>query len=227
MRLTEQDLLQRVKSFYQSESTIDRFQIYKVTVPRDYPFPNIDNKVEMNEKGYRHMAAGILGVYWDGYYKDLATITAVNCELYIHPGSNRYVMSRINPNFPPVTALLIDRWGTPYEWIKKTFPDAELYTESFIGFMNFSHYEEPGQGLIKGHGLKPHRTVNKSAFDLATTETDTILDYNKQGLRVLYNGEEKIILGNKNDYKTVDIKSIYQYGEELLKHFTDFEGPFR
>jgi hypothetical protein len=209
------------------ESTIDRFQIYRVTVPRDYPFPNIDNKIDMNESGYRNLAGVFLGVYWEGYYEDPVTITAVNCELYIHPGSSRYVMSRINPNFPPVTALLIDRWGTPYQWIKDTFPDAELYTESFIGFMNFMHYEEPGQGLLKGHGLKPHRTVNKTAFDLATTKADAILKYNKQGLRVLYNGEQKIILGNENDYKTVDIKSIYQYGEELLKHFTDYEGTFR
>jgi len=181
----------------------------------------------MNTKGYRHMAAGILGVYWDGYYKDMATITAVNCETFLHPGSNRYVMSRINPNFPPVTALLIDRWGTPYDWVKSHFNNVEEYTESFVGYMNYSHYVEPGQGLLRGHGLKPHRTVNKSAFDLATTQTDTILDYNSQGLEILYKGNRKILLGNNEDYITVEIDSIYDYAKVLLNHFTDYDGEFR
>ena len=216
-----------VKQFYTPESSIDRFQIYKVTVPRDYPFPNIDKRVEMNERGYRNFAGATLGVYWDGYYKDWATITAVNCELFLHPGTNRYVMSRINSNFPEVTALLIDRWGTPYEWIKENFPDAELYENSFVGFMNFNHYDEPGQGVIKGHGLKPHRTVNKSAFDVAVMATENLFKYNPIGLRVMYKGEQKIILGNQQQYKTVDINSIYDYSKELLKHFTDYEGPFR
>ena len=213
---------------YSPESTIDRYSVYKVTVPRDYPFPNMDDKVNLKERGYLNITNGLLGVYWDGYYRDFSTITAVNCQLYLHPGSSRYVMSRINPNFPPITALLIDRWGTPYSWIKENFPGAELYTESFVGYFDYRDYIEPGMGLVKGHGLKPERTVNKDAWDKAArSQLDTMLQYNPQGLRVLYNGEEKIILGNKNDYKTVDIKSIYQYGEELLKHFTDFEGPFR
>jgi len=206
------------------ESTIDRFQVYKVTVPRHYPFPNIDKRVEMNDRGYRNFAGATLGVYWDGYYKDYATIIAANCEVFLHPGTNRYVMSRINPNFPEVTALLINRWGTSFDWIKSQFPDAELYTDSFAAFMSFRHEDEPGAGMLLGHGLKSHRTVNKSAFDVAVMATENLFDYNPVGLRVVYKGEQKIILGNQREYKTVDINSIYDYSGVLLKHFTDFEG---
>lgn len=205
------------------ENTIDRYEIYEVTIPRNFHFPHIDDKVNITEKGYYLLAKHSIGLYWEGEFTDYATITAVNRQYYLHPGSNRYLVARTVKEFNEVKALVINRWGTTYEMIKQDFPDAKLYRESFVGYMNFRDALEPGEGALLGHGLKPYRTVNKNAFDQAAKSSPTLLQYNPKGLEVIYNGERKVILGNQEDFITVNISTIYEYIQYVLVHFTDFE----
>ena len=201
---------------------IDRIEIYEATVPRYFPFPHIEDRINATERAYEITARVSCGLYWEGEYDDYCTIIAAENKFHIHPGLNRYMVSRVVSSMPEAKALIINRWNTSFETIKKNFPDAKLYRESFSAFLNFRDVYEPGEGTLLGHGIKPYKDSNKDAF-FSAVQDDLLFNRVDQGLEVLYNGERKIILGNTLRYKTVEIEDIYDYVRQVLIHFTDFE----
>lgn len=207
----------------------DRYLIYQVTIPRNYYNQEVEDKVKWwDETHFRVAATVILNIKADGYYKNPITITAVNNEYSIHPGSHRYALNRIDPTMPELYGLVIDRYGTTKSMIEDTFQcEAKLYEEDFVGFFQYKNKVVNSHRTV-GHGLKPFQTENKTTMDphydfknLRNVSNDFLLGstekvrFTHEGKRILDFG-----LGEKITIEK-EVKNLSEFGEVILEYFAD------
>tara|TARA_B110000902_G_scaffold62467_1_gene73908 strand:- start:18777 stop:19364 length:588 start_codon:yes stop_codon:yes gene_type:complete len=190
----------------QTLTNISQFEIYEATIG-DHVFDHVDNQLKVS---YPHvlenMARLIVALYYEEQITDAVTIMAANNEFYLHPGTNRYLVSKVLGT--ECRALIINRWNTSYYEVKSAFPDAVPYEKDFPSFVSYVN-------KFKSHRLKPHRTSSKNIFELTVTNMDP---FRNKGLIV--NGR---VFGNPDNAVSVTCTTAISFAEHILRRFTDYE----
>lgn len=189
----------------QTLTNISQFEIYEATVG-DHVFEHVDQKLH---SPYPHvlenMSRLIIALYYEDKIRDAVTIMAANNEYYLHPGTNRYLISKVLGLDCP--ALIINRWNTSYDEVKSHFPDAVPYEKDFPSFVSYVN-------KFKSHRIKPHRTASKNVFEATVTKMHPFSD---KGLIV--NGR---LFGNPNNAISVTCNTAIEFAEQILRRFTDY-----
>lgn len=207
----------------------DRYLIYQVIIPRDYYNQEIENKIKWFDEEYLHISATVfLNLKADGYYKNPITITAVNNEYSIHPGSHRYALNRIDPTMPELYGLVIDRYGTTKNMIEDTFQcEAKLYEEDFVGFFQYKNKVVNSHKTV-GHGIKTFQATNKTPGDpdydpknIYNISKDLMLGSTEK-IRFIHEGKRILDFGlGKKITVEREVKDFSEFGKVILEHFAD------
>lgn len=201
-----------------TRKALDYYEIYKVTVPRDWHCPLMEDKVKWAPADtFHNVGRAVIGVHNDGYYAEPMIVTAVNNEYCVHPGSSRYLLNRVDPSMPPLTALIVNRYGTTQAQIEEQFYDVSLYDEDFVSFFKFKN--NPNKGTV-GHTFKPGRQVNKSEFDITVMDTNQdYLSYSQTKISFFYNQRHLVDFGPWNIEPTTqcNVKNMSDFATKVLE----------
>lgn len=189
---------------------LDQFEIYKATIG-DFVFEDVEDKLH---SPYPHVLYNIAKIctalYFEERIEDPVTVWTVNNQYCLHPGTNRYLFSKVF-NLP-LEAYIINRWGTTADQIKNNFPDSQPFTGDIEAFIGYVH-------KFRVHRIKPGRSVKKHEFSQAAVATNF---FNDKGLAIYCQGELKVKLGARN-FRDVEVDSMVEYVKQVLRRYTDYD----
>jgi hypothetical protein len=171
----------------------DFYQIYEATVPDNFTEKYIEDRI--NQLSYLHRIAKTLIRIYESrpIYDDSIQITALNGEYMVHPGVHRMIVGRLIEQ--PIKAFIVNRYGTSYEEILKTFPDAKPYNENMNAL--FVRKETPDD---HGHFFYLNKNKEKSLFDN---------DCQRWALEDAY-------------WMNTGADTIWEFAEKILLYYTDY-----
>ena len=137
---------------------LDYYQIYYATVPESFTESYLEDRI--NQKFYLpRIAKTLIKLYQSKPIKDdIIQITALNGQYMIHPGVHRWVIGKLTGQV--IKAYIVNRYGTSYETIQQTFPDAILYQQSMNSIFCFKDKVEDS-----GHFFYLKKQQEKTQFD--------------------------------------------------------------
>lgn len=199
-------------------NNFDCYEIYKATMPDNYTDEFIENQINVFDR-IPFFCTKIVEMYnTRPIKKDWVTITGVNGEYCLHPGTTKYIFASVVKQ--PITAYIVNRYNTNYETIKKTFPDAELYTQNIHSLL-ISKYSEDR----KGHFNLFFGSEEKDEWDINFLSTKyENLSGGKENLLI----NNTILLSRDKDKPTrnIEVDTLKELAIEVLKNYTDFEEKY-
>jgi hypothetical protein len=171
----------------------DFYQIYEATVPNNFSEKYIEDKI--NQLTYLpRIAKTLIRIYESRpIYDDTIQITALNGEYIVHPGVHRMIVGRLIEQ--PIKAFIVNRYGTSYEEILKTFPNARPYEENMNALFVRKKTSDD-----HGHFFYLNKKEEKSKFD---------------------NDCQKWILEDPY-WMNIDADDIWEFAERVLLYYTDY-----
>lgn len=224
------------------ERKLGYFDIWYATLPADMvELKNVQIKLYGKPKNYLNHALIVLHLYdefagTDKEYQSDSTIMTANGEFYIHPGTNRYLLERVCKEMPKSKVLIINRWGTTYEQVLKSFPDAKLYKENVMCAMN---YKEKPHKLVAAHGMKCGWEGHKDTWLIHVKEhlqtqvhngitrvIHPVFNTTNTSLSIYFQDQCKIILGPQSETTRLDITVMEEFTIGVLKHFRGYVSDY-
>ena len=183
-----------------------RYEIYSASVPRGFPFKNLE-LTDVTPNNFYDRGKIALALYKEERWEMPVTVHGVNNEYYIHPGITRHLVSTVCTDKPKLDAIVINRWNTN---VLDDFYDACPYPHAFNMGVFPKDY---------AMALKPFTDANKSTFDKEAIRNTELCNTGPVGFDLMKDGKVFTRFGGQKDRVQYEITTPLNFIEDLINHF--------